>query len=210
MQITDLTHRMHGEMPVFPGTEEPIFLPANTIRRDGFAESKFLMYSHTGTHIDAPAHMVIGAKTLDQLSIEHFVGKATIIDCTGHAGEIQLEELVRHESSIREVDFVLLKTGWSEFWGDQQYFKGFPTLSIEAAEWLSSFKLKGVGIDTISMDSMETNSFPIHNQFFNKNMILIENLTNLNGIKAEIFLFSCLPLKYDHADGSPVRAVAME
>jgi kynurenine formamidase len=40
--------------------------------------------------------------------------------------------------------------------------------------------------------------------------ILIENLTNFKQVKGEYCLFSALPLKYDNADGSPVRAVAIE
>lgn len=211
MRVIDLTHKMHGRMPVFPGTEEPIFLPANTIRSHGFAETKFLMYSHTGTHIDAPAHMVWGAKSLDQLDINHFVGRATVIDCTDLRGkEIQLTDLKGYEETLREVDFVLINTGWSHNWGDEKYFKDFPALSLEGVEWLISFHLKGIGIDAISIDSMETTSFSIHHRLFKENMIVIENLTNLDQIQGKTFLFSCLPLKYDQADGSPVRAVAME
>lgn len=50
MKVTDLTHFMYPSMPVFPGTEQPIFQKANTLKKDGFQEAKITMYSHTGTH----------------------------------------------------------------------------------------------------------------------------------------------------------------
>ena len=49
---------------------------------DDILEKKIPLYSHTGTHVDAPAHLIKGAKTLDQLSIEHFYGKAYVLDST--------------------------------------------------------------------------------------------------------------------------------
>lgn len=52
MKVTDLTHIIDTDMPVFPGTEPPIFELANTFEKDGFREAKITMYSHTGTHID--------------------------------------------------------------------------------------------------------------------------------------------------------------
>ncbi|MFT5871504.1 MAG: arylformamidase [Clostridium sp.] len=80
MRVTDLTHTIYPNMPVFPGTKQPIFEKANTLQRDGFQEAKITMYSHTGTHIDAPAHMLSDGPYLDNLDIEHFIGNATILD----------------------------------------------------------------------------------------------------------------------------------
>lgn len=209
MKIIDLTHIMKDEMPVFPGTEKPVFMKANTIERDGFAETKISMYSHTGTHIDAPCHMEKGVNCLDSLSVEHFIGNGCVIDCTSiSSGEISLDYIKDHEKNLKNADFVLIKTGWSKYWGRDEYFNPFPYLSIEAAEYLIGFNLKGIGVDTISIDDFMTKDFPVHYKLFKHNMIIIENLTNLESIDEEIFTFSCLPLKYENADGSPVRAAA--
>ncbi len=211
MRIIDLTHTMYEDMPVFPGTEKPVFFPANTLEKDGFVETKFSMYSHTGTHIDAPAHMLMEGNSLDKMSINHFIGKATIIDCsTMNKQEILVQDLLAYEMKLKHVDFAIIKTGWSQYWGNENYFNSFPFLSTEAAQWLINFDLKGIGVDTISIDDIKTTSFPVHYSLFRKNMIIIENLTNLDSIKKEIFMFSCLPMKYEKADGSPVRAVAVE
>lgn len=211
MKIIDLTHTMCTEMPVFPGTEKPLFLQANTLEKDGFAETKFTMYSHTGTHIDAPAHMRLGGSLLEELDINHFIGKAIIIDCTEiDKLEIEVKDLLPYENKLRAVDFVILKTDWSQYWGQDEYFNRFPFLTAEAADWLIRFDLKGIGIDAISIDDMESRSFPVHHRLFSHNMIVIENLTNLNSVSKESFMFSCLPLKYENSDGSPVRAIAIE
>ena len=66
MKVLDLTHTIRAEMPVYPGTEPPELTTANTYAADGFQETLLRMYSHTGTHIDPPAHLFAGARTLDR------------------------------------------------------------------------------------------------------------------------------------------------
>ena len=67
-----------------------------------------------------------------------------------------------------------------------------------------------MGIDAISFDKIDSNDFPIHKTLLSTGKILIENLTNLDGIWGNMAMISVLPLKYFHADGSPVRAVAFQ
>jgi kynurenine formamidase len=110
--------------------------------------------------------------------------------------------------AIRQAEFFLLQTGWSRHWGSSSYYAGYPVLSSEAADWLSGFELKGFGMDTMSVDSMDSEDLPVHRAFLQKETILIENLTNLEAAPGSRFLFSCFPLKLEEADGSPVRAVA--
>ena len=81
MKVIDLTHTIRPDMPVYPGTEQPKFLPANSYEQDGFRETLMQMYTHTGTHMDPPAHLYPGEKTLDQFPADQFIGKALVIDC---------------------------------------------------------------------------------------------------------------------------------
>ena len=211
MKITDLTHTIYPEMPVFPGTEQPIFQKANTLEKDGFREAKITMYSHTGTHIDSPAHMLSNGSYLDDLEIEHFVGKATILDFSNWKFKlIDVDSLKPYEEKIKNVEFIIIKTGWSKYWGDKKYFEEFPSLSEDSAKWLSEFNLKGIGIDAISIDGIESTTFAVHKILMPKNIIIIENLTNLDSIRSEYFILSILPLKNKDADGSPVRAISIE
>jgi arylformamidase len=211
MKIIDLTHLLNAEVTVYPGTEKPVFVEANTVEKDGFAEQKITIYTHTGTHIDAPAHMLKNGKSLDQLNPEIFYGKAICINCSNATGKyIERKDLEPYSKRIEEVDFVLLKTGWSKKWKSKDYFNDFPVLSKESCVWLTNFDLKGIGLDTISIDPIDDlYELVNHHVIFEKEMIIIENLTNLNLLDDAIFTFSCLPLKIENADGSPVRAVAI-
>lgn len=211
MNVIDLTQVIHSDMPVFPGTEQPIFEKANTLEKDGFREAKITMYSHTGTHIDAPAHMLSDGPYLDDLEINKFIGKATILDFSDENIDIiEIKDLKRYEEKIENAEFVLIKTGWNKFWGKQSYYEDFPALSEEAAKWISEFNLKGIGIDAISIDKMKSTTFEVHKTLMSKSIIIIENLTNLESINSDYFILSILPLKNKNADGSPVRAIAIE
>lgn len=209
MTIIDLTHPIAPGMPVYPGTEPPVIVTGCTIDSAGFWEKKITMFSHTGTHMDAPAHMIKGGKTLDQLPMGQFFGKAFVL----HRGdrqdrEIGVEELLPHAQALAGAEFVLLDTGWSRFWGKEQYFARYPVLSAAAATLLAELPLKGIGVDTISVDAIDSQTYPVHNALLKKDFVIIENLTNLDQIPGMLCTLCCFPLKLVEADGSPVRAVA--
>jgi len=208
MRIIDLTHLIETTMPVFPGTEPPLLLEANTIAADGFAEKRLTLYSHTGTHMDAPAHMLAGGKTLDAYPVSDFYGKAVLIDVHDRILEqIGLEHLASLEDRLRDADFLVLRTGWAERWGTEEYFEGFPSLTTEAAAWVVGLGIKGIGTDAISIDRMQDTDFAVHHVLFNAGLFVIENLANLDQVGQE-FILGCFPLKIHDADGSPARAVA--
>ena len=209
MKIIDLTHTISQNMPVYPGTEPPVFFPVVSIDELGFAEKKITLYSHTGTHVDAPAHLIKGSKTLDQFTIDHFYGKALALSFADVKGQvIGIKELEPHQDLIKQVEFLLFNTGWSQYWGTDMYFSDYHVLSLEAADWLSKFGLKGIGFDTISADKSDTQEYSVHKSLLSNDTIIIENLTNLEKLSSDKFIFSCFPLNFEDADGSPVRAVA--
>ena len=211
MKIIDLTHIIDESMPVFPGTEPPVLNRKYTIEEHGFREAEITMFSHTGTHIDAPAHMLINGAALDELPVEKFIGKAMVINLGSLSNKtIELKDIVSYKEKIKDVDFVIIRSDWDKYWGSEDYYKDFPALSDDAAKWISEFNLKGIGIDVISIDSMDSKNFNVLNILLNRGMIIIENLTNLSAIEKEFFILSVLPLKSKLADGSPVRAIAIE
>lgn len=211
MTVIDLSHFIEPGMPVYPGTDGPVLDSATTIATDGFAEKRLSMFSHTGTHIDAPGHILSGAPTLDRLSPTRFAGRGLVIDIGApEPGRIvtegDLEPWVRELETVR---FALFRFGWSRFWGKPEYYSDYPILSEGAANRLTSFGLSGVGVDCISVDAIDTAEFPVHKIFFRAGMILIENLTGLEALVGKPFAFTCFPLKLRDADGSPVRAAAL-
>ncbi len=210
MRIVDLTQTISPQMPVYPGTEPPVLDLGCSLEVDGFLEKKLTLYSHTGTHMDAPAHLLAGGRTLDQYPAAQFVGLAGCIDlsCLGRP-VIEIPDLEPWGPMLAKVEFCLLRSGWSRYWGQDEYYAGFPVLSAPAAQWLCRFELKGVGFDAISADPVESRELPIHNILLGAGMVLIENLCNLEQLPPDPWLFSCLPLKLVDADGAPVRAVAI-
>lgn len=210
MTIIDLSHFISGSMPVFPGMDQPRIADAFTIAEHGFAEKSFHLYSHVGTHIDAPGHILPGAATLDELAVDRFLGAGLVLDVSAvKGGKIDIADLEPYKENLNGIEFALLHSGWARHWGEDRYFSSYPVLSLEAARWLAAFRLKGFGVDMISVDEVESTSVPVHKVFFAKNTIIIENLDNLGALIGKEFVFSCLPLKIAAGDGSPVRAVAI-
>lgn len=209
MKIVDLTHLIQNKMTLYPGTDKPIIDRKFTIEEHHFRELELKISTHTGTHIDSPAHMELDGKTLDQMPIEQFIGLAILIDISNDYNEkIELELIKLYEKDILNSDFVIFKTGWEKYWNTKDYFNRFPTLSLESTKWLVKQNIKGIGIDAISVDSIDSENFENHHEILTQNnMIIIENLTNLKKLPTK-FTLSVLPLKIQKADGSPVRAIA--
>lgn len=210
MVFVDLSHIVSPRMPVYPGSDPPVFESSSSIAEQGYVESKIVFYSHVGTHLDAPAHVIEGAKTLDQYPVDQFFGKGCVVPITARRDRmISLDSLKPFEKAIAQSDFLLLNTDWSRFWGSDHYFGGFPVLSLEAAAWLGGFGLKGLGVDAISVDRTGARDLPVHNLLLRQDTIIIENLTGLTTLEAGDFFFSCFPIRFEQADGSPTRAVAI-
>ncbi|MDO4503361.1 MAG: cyclase family protein [Coriobacteriia bacterium] len=216
MEVVDLTQTIEPGMSVFPGDERPTLEAVATHERDGFAQMQLKLLTHTGTHVDAPAHVLPGGRTLDQLTADQFMGTALVVDASdcGPGRTIGPDVLARHGDLLRQVDFLLVRTGWDAHWGTPRYEGGYACLDDQALELVTSLQLKGIGFDTLSPDPVDSHDLPAHRQILERGMVIIENLCNL-GQCAELgrgqgglVQFACLPLKVRDSDGSPARAIA--
>ena len=208
--VIDLTHAITPDMPVFPGTPQPEFTVPFTLEAHGFLEHEIRLTTHTGTHLDAPAHMLAGGRTLDVVPAAQFLGPATVLDVTAlDDGDITVEHLQPHQDRLAGKAYVLLRTGWSRFWGDDAYFRDFPALTEAAALWLIDLGVTGVGVDAVSIDRGDSSTYPVHHALLGRDVVIVENLTGLDALVGRDFTFCCLPLKIAGGDGSPVRAVAL-
>ncbi len=211
MKVIDLTHVITEDMPVYPGTETPRLEAANTYERDGFKETRLNMYSHTGTHMDAPAHLFVHRTTLDAFDAAQFVGSAAVIDCrdVGAGERITMAHVNRNRENADRAEFVLFCTGWDKYWGKEEYFGAYPYIDGEVAQYLVDGKKKGVGLDVIGLDPVGV-PLTLHRKLLSENeIVIIENLTGLEKIGSGLCTLCALPLKYENADGAPVRAVAL-
>lgn len=205
--IIDLTHTLQNGMPVYPGTPHPSFKRYRTIEKDGYAETRLDISTHMGTHIDAPAHIIPGAKQLDEFPLEQFTGQAFVLDCRG-SESITPELILAQTKSLEEIGFLLFYTGWEKKWGKPEYFEQAPTLTVESAQLLVDMGVKGVGFDHISADRSEDSDMPIHHTLLSNNVLIIENLANLRRLANQHIEFFCMPLRISDSDGSPIRAFA--
>ena len=211
MKVIDLTHVIENGMPVYPGTQPPTLEPANTYEKDGFKETRISMFTHTGTHMDPPAHIFSGRTPLDAFPPDQFIGKALVIDCAslGEGEPITADRLLPYGEKVKEADFLLFRLGWDAKWGTDAYFGDYPCLDDDILDFIIAGDYKGIGSDAISIDPISDANLTRHKKLFSrKDIVNIENLCDLDLCGPDLFWFSCFPLRIADCDGSPVRAVA--
>jgi kynurenine formamidase len=195
-------------MPMYPGTPVPTWKEIASIEQQGYRESLITISTHTGTHLDVEAHLYETGKTIDNYGLDSFYGSGLVIDCS-QLPAVQTEHLENALTNFRIPDFLLLFTGWDQYWGKAKYFSGYPCLTTSAAKYLTGLPLKGIGIDAVSFDNYDNEELPNHKILLKQGLVLIENLTCLKKLIRKIFTFSCFPLKLTGSDSSLLRACAI-
>ncbi|HIQ86614.1 MAG TPA: cyclase family protein [Candidatus Scatomorpha gallistercoris] len=208
MKVYDLTRIMANDMPVWPGTPKPSFTKSSLLEKDGFYETRVETFSHVGTHIDAPSHILPGGKTLDEYPANTFWGTAWVLDVSklGPGGLITPGML----DGFPGADFLLVSTGWELYWNSVSYFQDYPVLTPEAIQRALSLGVRGIGFDSMSPDPVSDRNYTNHKLILGEGALIIENLCGLAPIRGRKTKFTALPLKYLNADGAPCRAVAVE
>lgn len=208
--VIDLSHLINQSISVYPGTAPPVLEYTSTIAGDGFTEMKLILNSHSATHIDAPAHMIAGGKTLDHFPPDQFIGRGFVVDCRSVEGREIPATLLHHlADDLAKADFILFCTGWSKKWGTAAYLEDYPVLSPEAMEWIIQFPIKGVGFDTISPDPIDSAQYPAHLSILGRELLIIENLANIDLLAGRAFHLFCLPIRTENADAAPARVLAL-
>jgi kynurenine formamidase len=209
--IIDLSHTLDPSTPVYPGDPPVAFEtmdstsgpPEDGRRRVNLSALRAGL--HAGTHLDAPFHFFGERETVDRVPLDHCVGTAVLARIEKEV--IEPRHLQRYEGRARGCGRIVINTGWHHRWGMPDYFEGHPVLSADAARLLVEWGVVLVGVDTPSVDR---EPFEAHVTLLNNDILIVENLTNLDAVDAELFTFAALPLKLGGRDGSPVRAVALD
>lgn len=206
--LIDLTHTITPEVPVLPGDPPVVFSHAATLTGDGFRTTALSFSSHTGTHMDAPSHLLLTGSSLDQMPISQFSGRATVLDVSELGPVITEEFLQSRHDDILCADFILLYTGWESRWGTEGYLEdAFPVPDENAAKFLASCGLKGLGTDAASVDRL-TGPLSVHTALMKSGAVILEALCLKKVRGRKDFLFFAPPMKFQNADGAPVRAFA--
>ena len=212
MKIIDLTLTVSDEIPTFPGSPQPSFIPWENVKEDGYNLELLFLSTHTGTHMDAPYHFLEKGAKIHEISLKKLVSEAILIKSKKKSGgsitKTDIQKFEKKHGKITGFSSVIFYTGWQRNLQKKYYFTKNPGLSVSAAKYLASKKINLVGIDSPSIDLGTDSKFSVHQIFAKKGILIVENLANLEKIKSPKFHLVVLPLKLKNATGSPVRAIA--
>ena len=204
MRIYDVTVPLSSEVPAFPG--DPPF-EIQHLHRIGqgsaYALSRIAMGSHSGTHVDAPAHFIRGGATVDELPLEILLGKARVVELRVSA-RIEREDLEALDLSddLR----VLLKTRMSGQLRQPAFQEDHTYLTPDAAVYLAQIGIKLVGIDYLSIEKFGSEDYASHRALLTAGVVIVEGL-DLSEVEAGEYEMACLPLRVVGAEGAPARVV---
>jgi len=207
-RIIDLT------LPLTSGDRGVRIEPARRLEVDGWNATTLCLYSHCGTHIDAPVHFGAGTKTIDAIPAESFVGPAWVVDIRPVEPRALIEP--RHLGAVAKQfepgDSLLICTSWSEHYGKEIYRNELPRISADMAQWCVDNKVKMLGVEPPSVADVNNidELTVIHRKLFEGGVIVVEGLANLALLSKPKVTFIALPLKITADDGAPARAIAIE
>lgn len=196
-KMMDITRPLSEDTPFWPGDEQ--FSRKLITVADGFITSGLRMSSHSGTHMDAPAHLAHCNTTVDSIPLTKLILEATVVDCDSRK---VIDEDVLMGLSLRG-KALLLKTASSDS-NQTDVFKNYASLTVSAAEAARKMGITLLGIDSVSVDPPESSN--VHRILLEASIPIVENLW-LSEIDPGEYLLICLPLRIESGDGSPVRAL---
>lgn len=198
----DITHTLQNGMVHWP--TDPAFnieFVKDMEKGDRNNVSYINTGSHVGTHMDAPLHFLKNGKSLDKAPLDVLIGPSRIIEIK-NKGLITKEELKNNK--IKRGERLIFKTkSSSSRWINNKFKTEFVHFSEDAAEYISSFNPKLIGIDYLSVGSFKDGS-KVHNTLLGKGIWILEGL-NLYKIKPGKYDLICLPMKILNSDGAPAR-----
>lgn len=207
-KIIDITTPISPFTPVFPGDPKPAIERFFSLENEGFAVSRLILGSHTGTHVDAPSHVLETGLPIDKLELENMMGTAIVLDFSSLKGALTtdvLEKTLKSTDVSDNVSIILLKTANSS---KTQKDEGLESLYLDesAALWIVENRFKVVGIDSFSVDNLNSETLPAHHILLSSDVNIVECL-ELSSVDPGIYFFLCLPLKIEGCDGAPARAL---
>lgn len=224
----NLSHKINENSPHFPA------LPALEKKElfnhdDGFLVHQFSVVSQYGTHIDAPIHFVKGAKWLDDIELKDLFLPLIVIDKSKEVSGnpdfiLSKKDILDFEAihgPIPSDSFVAFRSDWSKRWPNQKLIRNLddndvqhtPGWSFEALDYLIHERhIKAVGHETLDTDSgLDAAKYGLKNEYYllEQGIYQLEVLANLDKVPSLGALIHISYPNWDHASGSPVRAIAI-
>jgi kynurenine formamidase len=225
MRVVDLTQPLDASTLMWPGAPAFHAEARRTIEAHGFFDRLITLMEHSGTHFDAPAHMVPGGPTVDQIPPDRLVAPVSVIDISADTANdpdtaLSVDHVRAWEArhgTVRDGSAVFLRTGWEEFSSDPVRYADaggslrFPGFGPEAARYLvEERQVVGLGVDTLGIDPAVATDFVVHRQItLPRGVWHIENLVNLSQLPPVGAWVMVGALKLVGGSGSPVRVLAL-
>ncbi len=197
-----------AKLPVYPGDAPAKFNILHSFDKgDKFNLSSLDFGTHTGTHIDAPAHFIKDGATIDKVPLDQLNGPALVIECSRDAAIIDAAELNKHPE-WRKAKRILFKTrnSYDNIWDKKEFDKNFVAFGGDAAKLMADAGVKLVGIDYLSAEKFGASDPAAHHELLGKGVVIVEGL-DLRPAKAGQYELILLPLKLVGLEGAPARAV---
>jgi kynurenine formamidase len=228
LKIVDLGWPLNDKGPFWPAENyEPFRLKTiATLENNGVLSKFFCSPEHLGTHLDAPNHFEKNQPSVDQIDPANLFAAGVVVDISTQADadadyrltRADLDEWEKRNGRIPGGALVLLKTGWGRFWDNPARYRSqdaagkmhFPGYSVEAARWLVQERhIKGVGIDTLSIDYGPSKDFAVHHIVNSVGRYALENLAALERLPVRGFFVVVAPIKIETGSGGPARVFAI-
>lgn len=214
MKIYDVSMAIHPGMPVYKNKAEK--QPQIEVTRDfegnknhqgargalGIRESRIHLDAHTGTHVDAPLHVIPDGAGMDGYHPETFLGACRVLDLTNVEEKITRRDLL--DQGVHTGDFILLKTKNS--WREGFDFN-FTYLAPDAAEYLAGQGVRGVGLDALGIERDQPDHAS-HRALLEKRIMVVEGL-RLKEVPAGAYFLLVAPLKLIGVEAAPARVLLM-
>ena len=202
MTLYDITPRISPRLGVWPGDTPPSReLLLDLARGDTVTLSTLTATVHLGAHADAPSHYGAAAPAIEQRSLDYYLGMCQVMHLSVAKGtRVGVTDLTGPVRAPR----VLLGTG--TFPDPERWNSDFAALAPELVDLLAGQGVRLVGIDTPSVDLLESKDLPAHHAFLRNDMAILEGLV-LRDVPDGLYELIALPLPLEGFDASPVRAV---
>lgn len=228
LKIVDLTYSLNDKNAYWPAPNyEPFRLKTiATLEQNGVLSKAFSTPEHLGTHLDAPNHFEQNQPAVDQIKPDNLFAQGVVIDVSMQASndadyQASVADITTWEKEhgrIPDGAVVLLNTGWGQYWKNFARYKNqdvmgklhFPAYSAAAAMWLiKERQVKGIGIDTLSMDPGTSKDFPVHHTVNGAGRFGLENVAQLDQLPPRGFYLVIAPMKIETGTGGPTRLFAI-
>jgi arylformamidase len=200
--IYDISPLISPRLAVWPGDTPPAREVLLDMRHGAnITLSTLRATAHLGAHADAPSHYGRDAPSIEQRSLDYYLGPCEVMRVAAARGtRIRPEQLPGPVRAER----LLLAT--NTYPVPEQFNSDFAALAPELVEFLHERGVKLVGIDTPSVDLFDSKDLPSHAAFLRHDMAILEGLV-LRDVPPGLYELIALPLKLEGFDASPVRAV---